>query len=640
MVAPSRFGDLILDGVAFRLASPLQIEQLSTYPGKVVTGDYSKDSDPRLSSWIVRDLTGGHGVADIQEGVDQGRCRWATLNTRYPGQFVTPYLATQYTAAADTTGARPLGDLYESGVYRFYAAYGTKLVRWDESTLAFSASLGTLTAAPVGKGVEFKGTGTRKLFVPMGASGYATWDGAALATSATPLAQSFLIWDDKLLCLDTDGQLHYSTDGSAFTSYSTLTTLAKVDAAYVPRSLVSFYDQGGNPAAFVVTNRRVFAFDASGPKLYPVTALDMSHPYGGLGAAQFRANLYVSLGMGVRRYTGDVAQPIGLDRDDGLPLNYRGRVLDLEPENNGLFALCVGGESGATSYAHLQVWTEYGWHPVWVDTATSTTSKTTWARVSEAQSVHRLWWGDGSGNLRTIKLPTDDANPRTQIIDGVGSFATGTFTLHTGRFDASQAGVNKVADHMYVKLGPTAANVDYCDVYYRINGATSWTLLKSKLLSDGGVVSFNVTEFGTALANSGYQGLLWDDIEFRLDLINANATDPFYLEYFAFYFMKVMPPGRAFTAQLDLSHGNLDQSAQDLAQKLDSLLNAGKFFEMQYRYTAPGMATIASSSPDFPYIRARLTQVSGVDGTGQDLSSLRTVALLEVPTASSTSLLP
>jgi hypothetical protein len=370
------------------------VTQLSTFPGKVTTGDYSKDSDPRISSWVISDLSGGHGVADIREGVDQGRCRWATLNTRYPGQFAPPYTATTE-AGPNTDGARPLGDGYlaSTGDYRFYAAFGTALCRFSHITLAFSSSLGT------------------------------------------------------------DGHLYRTTDGTTWTDWGDDSPLAVVDPTLTPRNLVTYYDQGGNQTIFVVTNRGALSFDPNGPRLYAVEALDWPpHPYQALGSAKWRSHLYVTIGMGARRYTGDIAQPMGLDRDEGLPATYRGRCLDLEPESNGLYALCVGGESGATSWPSLHVWTDFGWHTVWAETtAAQTTSKATWARVSEAQGNHTLWWGDGSGGLRRMDLPVDDANPRAQLLGGGGNFEQSTKSLiQTGRFDAGMAGIDKIASHLYV----------------------------------------------------------------------------------------------------------------------------------------------------------------------------------------------
>jgi hypothetical protein len=625
----SYYGDLILDGVAFRLAAPLRVTQLSTFPGKVTTGDYSKDSDPRLSSFVISDLSGGHGVADIREGVDQGRCRWATLNTSDPGQFAPPFAINQYTGP-NTDGARPLGDLYESGTYRFYAAYGTALVKLNADGTAFGSSLGALAGTPVNKAVEFVGTGTRRLFIPCGSSGYSTYEPTGgLVNHLSPPARALCVWDNKLVALGTDGHLYRTVDGSVWSDWADDSDLAVVDGSYIPRNLVVYYDQASNPTIFVVTNRGALAFDPNGPRLYAVEALDWPpHPYQALGSTKWRSHLYVSIGMGTRRYTGEIAQPMGLDRDDGLPVAYRNRVLDMEPESNGLYQLCIGVEDTGNAIPHLQVWTDFGWHTVWADDTEQDITKVTWARVSEASGVHRVWWGDGTGNLAELELPTDDANPRAQIVAAQGSFSTSSKSiLQTGRFDAGMAGIDKIASHIYVKIGgeSTAGNLR---VDYRRNGETNWTRLGTQSFANDNR-STNFVAFGDKLdhydeaaGHYDHAGLVFQDIEFQVSMSSPGC----WIEYIVFYYLKVLPPGRSFSAALDLSTGNFGQSPEDLADKLDALLNGTTFFEMHYRQTAPGSAVTGTD-----YIRARLTSVDGEDGTGEDTRALRNVTILEVP---------
>jgi hypothetical protein len=632
------FGDLTLDGVKFRLASPLQQTKLNTYPGKITIGDYTVDSDPRLSFWGIRDVSGGHGLDRIDVGVDQNRCRLASLTTRYPGQLAPQQKVYQYTAAADTTGARPLGDLYESGTYKFYAAYGTKLVRWDETGLAFSASLGTLSAVPVNKAVEFVGTGTRRLFVPMGATGYATWTGAAFANVAasgtTPGVQAFCLWDNKLVALSTAGHLWYTTDGTAWTDWNATSPLATVDASYIPRNLVTYVDASGNPTIFVITNRGALSFDPNGPRLYAVEALDWPpHPYQALGSCKWRGHLFITIGMGTRRYTGDIAQPMGLDRDHGVFGPFRSRVLDCEPEANGLYQLVTGDAGGGVGAPSLHVWTDFGWHTVWwsVDGSgtyvNQTISKTTWTRASEAQGVHRIWWGDGTGNLKTMKLPVTDANPKALSDDGNGDFSNDYFELQTGRFDAGMHGYDKVADSLQIAMGGTNTTGSIA-AYYRLNNdIAGFTTLASQSFA-AGVTSLVFNQFGDLLPNGvatgDYEGLRFREIEFKVAMVNCGGTSCAYIEDIGFYFMKIQPPARAWTATVDLTAGNFGQSPEDLLQKLHQLMDDGLFFEAYYR----------DSPEPADYLRVRLTGVDNPSPTGQDQRSQAIISLLEVPSIS------
>ncbi|XUX01203.1 MAG: hypothetical protein TUN42_04235 [Dehalogenimonas sp.] len=65
----------------------------SVFPGKVVIGDYTKDSENEASSWIIDDQRGGIGVEEMDEGTDSQRCWWSTADLRYKGHLVLPPLA-------------------------------------------------------------------------------------------------------------------------------------------------------------------------------------------------------------------------------------------------------------------------------------------------------------------------------------------------------------------------------------------------------------------------------------------------------------------------------------------------------------------------------------------------------------------
>jgi hypothetical protein len=239
--------------------------------------------------------------------------------------------------------------------------------------------------------------------------------------------------------------------------------------------------------------------------------------------------------------------------------------------------------------------------------------------------VHSLWFADGTGNLRRIKLPVDDANPRQQIEASTGDFDSGDFELQTGRFDAGMPGYDKVANLLVVKMGGTDIG-NGITVYYRINGATSWTTLgTSNFWGDTDVVSFSLNQFGSALSHhvltNDYAGMLFRDIEFRFVLNSSGGSTAAYVRAISFYFMKVQPPGRAWTATLDLSAGMYNQSPATLIAKLDALMDAGLFFEAFWRDN-PAAAD---------YVRVKLTSVDAQEPTGYDERTLVNIGLLEVP---------
>src|SRR5690606_40548045 len=114
-----------------------------------------------------------------------------------------------------------------------------------------------------------------------------------------------------------------------------------------------------------------------------------AHPDNGRGAAMWRTgeDMYVSAGLGAYRYNLASIAPMGLDRNTGIPAEYRGYVVDMEPEHNALLALVKGAPAVAASSpaimfdegqnsesmdldstqarSLLAAYTGFGWHPVW-----------------------------------------------------------------------------------------------------------------------------------------------------------------------------------------------------------------------------------------------------------------------------------
>lgn len=645
------WGEVILDGMRFPLMQAMEFVDLTRFQGRVITGAPDLTSNPLLSTWVISNLMGGHGIDKLKEGTDQNRYRFATLYARIPDQLALPRYV-RSVAGPNTTRACPLGDLYESGTYKMYADYGGKLVRWSESGLTASASLGNLAGASVNKGVEFRGTGTRKLFIPAGANGYSTWDGSSLATHATPLAQSFTLWDNKLICLDTDGQLHWTTDGTTWTggtSGDSYGVGGKLDASYIPINLVVYYDRSDNPCVHVVTNRGVWSFDPAGPRLYLTDAQWPHHPYQGLGSDKWRGTMYVSNGMGITQFNGNLVNPgMGLDRDDGLPatlsytptdplgstpVNYRGYIADLQQEYNGLYALVAGGNNSGNRHTSIHVFTGFGWHCEYASTSATATSKITWMQVSQAEGVSRLWWGE-NGGLKSIKLPVDFANPRSiySAGDKTGEFdCDGTFIFESGRFDAEMANYIKVANTLEIKVGEEDVP-DSLRVFYRRNGGTTYTEftyipdLTGNPSATLGIKAPGIysLEFGTALAGgTGFSGVSFLDIEIRAQMKGSarevgstgiSPTSPI-IEYMALTYRQLIPSGYSWTGVIDLQKPHTKSSPETMRDKLDALVNYAGFFEMTYQGKT---------------YRVCLAQQTGMDESGHDTRGTRRINILEV----------
>ncbi|RJO63693.1 MAG: hypothetical protein C4523_19625 [Myxococcales bacterium] len=619
MVALPNNDEVILDGWRFKLLDPapgLSVLNLATFDQKVIFGDYTRDSHRLLSQWVLSDLSGGHGISERREGTDNNRYRFGTLYTRHPHQISLPRRAS---GGGEVEISYPLGDLIVSGTVEFFSARDTEIYQFNGSTMVNTTH--TLASPPVNKSVAFKGTGTYRLYIPLGANGYATYDNSGNAVvTASPTVQAFCVWDNKLIALSTTGQLYSSLDGSTFTSYG---DEGKLDEAWTPRHLKVFYDRSGNPAICLITDRDVWFFDPAGPTLYRASLQFPPGPSQGLGAAVWRDELYVSVGMGVHRFNGSSVSAIGLDRDDGLPIEQRGYIVDLQEEYNGLYALILGKDTGAGQrYGGVHVLTGFGWHPEWITgyaefTAAASGDATTWLTVSAARGTYRLYWG--FGGLYALDLPVEFTNPRALVADSIGNFAIEeTHFLETGWFNADLRGVRKIANAVHLTMQGDMTNVTFT-VKYRIDHATAWTTL-------GTVTATGQTHlpFGTADADGVYPGLTFESIELRLEIIkSAGVTTSPIIEHVVLSFLKVQESINSWTAVFDLREPYQGKSPAELRDKLDDLISAGTFVNLSLRGPDGNAAAY----------RVRVAQFAANDQTGQDPASTARVNLIEIPLA-------
>jgi hypothetical protein len=618
------YGEIIIDGYHIPLAegAKMQPSAVDRFPGKVTVGtDYTKDSNDLLSTWIISDLTGGHGVTELKEGTDDNRYRWATLYTRYPGQITIPFLI-NYTSLGTGASATviPLGDMYYNGAYEFYAVggnSGTTLFRDNVTTTLTSAGL----VAAANPGVAFTGTaGTTLFYIPCGASGYITYNRGAntLQANATPLMQSFALWDDKLIGLDTAGQLYYATAAAATTTFTSYGVGGKLDPAHRPKRLEVYYNRAGEPTIHIISDSGVWIFDAATPRLYRIPELAGVHRRFGDASAVWRGNLYVAAGMDLLEWNGSVARNIGLSRDDGLPFVWQGYISSLAPGLNSLYAQVVGQTTGSFQYNSSHEWSGFGWYSVWNSPGTVNILPTQLI-VSRSNSQYRLYWGDTKqGTLYFQELPVSFTNPREAI--AAGSFTFGrafssaeSWTLETGRFDAAMTGYQKVANAVEVDVRAIATG-QTINVYYRTDFTTSYTLLGNITQTGHRVLSF-----GTADSDGIYPGIPFEVIELKLEYLDAGAPSgqTSVVDNMVLSFLKVMNPSWSWTVPIDLTSSHSGRSPEQMFDKLVTLKNSGVFYSMKHR--------------DDIY-RIRIAGMGGADEAGKDKRGLYTLSVLEIPT--------
>lgn len=95
--------EISLDSVRFPIKGEVMTSLVSTFPGKVVIGDYDKDSEQISSNWIINDQRGGMLVEEMDESVHLDRCYWTTCNIRHKGHIVLNDLVSEIKSSVWTS---------------------------------------------------------------------------------------------------------------------------------------------------------------------------------------------------------------------------------------------------------------------------------------------------------------------------------------------------------------------------------------------------------------------------------------------------------------------------------------------------------------------------------------------------------
>src|SRR3990172_6602119 len=204
------FDEVVIDNVSYPVTG-INFTGLGRFDPKVTIGDYSKESDQLLSSWIQSSWSGGAMVDDHIEGATDSRFRFSTLWTRSPGQLTLPpefhRVAEAGSVLEAATDVRVIGDFLGD----FFVSGDGNLIRVEMDPalcpnfpLRPTTPIVALGGQPVARGVAYKDT----LYIPLGLNGLATYTATGgIVTDGTKEAVSLVVWDNKLAMLTVDGEL-------------------------------------------------------------------------------------------------------------------------------------------------------------------------------------------------------------------------------------------------------------------------------------------------------------------------------------------------------------------------------------------------------------------------------------------------
>ena len=284
------------------------------------------------------------------------RVWYATTDIRYRRQ--TTLLKRKVDRANPTAKACQAGIAWNSAVW---AAFGDEIWRWTEGATWDAAREYLLPGGAFPR--DHPCVWGTMLLWPLGDRGIAVTDGVSwLTTAATGSdAVALMVMGDVLWGIGSDGWVRRWTAQPTLASLGALDTWATGGEEVVridePCSDIFVYFDGSGAAMPVITGRsRLYAVDVelrtatpTGPALaphrFPLTAEV-------LGADN---NVYMAQGLSVIQWTGDVATPVGLDQDDGLPINRRGGIVALANGTGSLFAL-VDGATEQPASDELVLW--------------------------------------------------------------------------------------------------------------------------------------------------------------------------------------------------------------------------------------------------------------------------------------------
>jgi len=346
-----------------------------------------------------------------------------------------------------------------------------------------------------------------------------TADAFTQATGATSLANWFLQWDDKLQEFRTDGTSFYSVDpdaggGATWTTYGTVTD---IPAAKL-RKPVIYQDADGNDIIYWANSISLKAHDAANTKYVDTKCKLSDHPNGAKGCLFWRDGLFLSEGLGIKKYTvgsSAIITDVGLNKDDGLISYYNGEIVKLVEGENEIFALVDASQVTGTNYSGVYAFDGDAWSCWWAD---GTADEAMYDAIVSTAYGYRLYWIVGSTpTVYYIDLMRGSKNPSQ--LSGIISYASAGVWISPW-FDAGSTNAAKCIKQIasYCKNITTTETVT---IKYRTNHtntdiATGWTTLVTLDTSgENGSIE-------TLLASGA--GISVDAIQLRLDLARGSTA--------------------------------------------------------------------------------------------------------------------
>lgn len=499
-----------LFGTRYPIVGPVQRTPVDLFAPKVDFGDSANSDEVVLSTWTMRDWSGGLGIDNLVSSTqDQNRFSYGTLDTRFPQQLS---LAPQVVSRGSSVNAITFFIDFGGELYAFGA---TEIFKWTEGDAVFS-SFHTLGSTVV-EAIVYKDT----LYVTCESSDIETYDGTTWGTLSGHEARHMAVWNDTLYLLQDDGSLA-NYGGTTWAS-----TGAKLD---LPDGygiqLITFFDTSNLPALYAVTKQGLWGYDSSSGIFVETAFTYPFHPNVGR-ACVWQGNLYIPVGTAVYRYDTQSVAVVGPDQDEGLPPSLSGSLTRLTAAHAFYYAAANGSSvpgalpdilysaypdgstfiSPSTANSAVLISNGTAWHVSYVPSSTEDSIGA--LHVSDAEGQYRLWFSVGL-SIYSTDLPTSMFNP---LKNPAPAFLDSGFVI-TPYFDSFKPQMDKTA----IEVQLVARNVSTSEtitVEAQWDEATTWD-------SIGVVTASGLTSFQINWADGGK---VFRKVRFRLSMARGTSTN-------------------------------------------------------------------------------------------------------------------
>lgn len=570
--------EVVLGGVPFPIKGPVRYANITVPANPVSFGDSTKKGDTQaMSTQIQSSNAGGAKIYLANSRTDTDRWWDSTCETRTREALTLPPLTVALGKPAGLT-TEPVTLIFPHRNEEHFS-FSNKVYRWLEATSQWSTLDRTLATNPT-DWVAFN----NKVYIAYG-SGYDIKDEAGAWSTVADDASFFVVWDAKLWRLaQVSGvwTIYSMPVGGAWGS-----ALGTLPQTVTPTQMIVYRDSSNALAIYVVTNSGLFVYDATGQQFKESEIRYPAHQQRSKATVFNDGKLYLAVSnlglLAITSGTQMVAQPLGLDLDDGVPAKWQGKIVDLKAEYNWILVLVDAStvvpydliDSGLgepfephqwpSVSGHTTLWAFSGssWHVLW-DVPTGNEPGTI-MDVSSAANLNRVYWGAlGQGYYQDLYAGT--FNPRQITTRNYGSGCSHI----TSWFDMGTENQKKLFKSLQLRVAQLSAS-ETVSVYYGLDkDDATWNALGT--ITTNGRVEFPLnTVFGKTA----------DYIRFRFDLARgATTTLTPIIEFWANEWMRLLPVTPGFTFLVDLSASYKSRTPLQMFQLLQDFADSDETVEL------------------------------------------------------------